>query len=495
MKLKRLISAAGAALLAISAIPVNTAFADQPQSVNDILTDGAFEYVNVEGGYKITKCTATIITEIPALRNGVPIVEIGENAFAGFNGITDLTIPDSVKTIGAKAFYGCTSAKTITLPRNIKSIGDGAFVGCTGVESITLPDSLTEVGDNAFRKCDHVKEVKFGDNISKVGDYAFYECTSLEKLELPASLSEIGELAFGELLSLNEITVGKSENFAVDEGILTSKDKKEIYCAVSTLSGSLTIPEGTAVIKSGAFSAAAAVEEVFLPKSLSTIENGAFSCQFTGELGYCSLLKKVKFSNGLQTIGDNAFAYTSIESLDLPATLTSIGNSAFKGCYALGKVIIPDGVESIGDKAFLACDKLNSVSVPKSVRSIGEEAFGYTVDYTGETNEDGTKAVDIVKKSGFKMSVSSGSEAKKYAKDNDISYTVKDRNLLKMAFIVLCIALLAAAVVFGLVLMSRNRKTATLAQKKVKKIEKEKAEEAAYKTIIDDSKDINNSEK
>ena len=249
------------------------------------------------------------------------------------------------------------------------------------------------------------------------------------------------------------------------------------------------------MIKSGAFSAAAAVEEVFLPKSLSTIENGAFSCQFTGELGYCSLLKKVKFSNGLQTIGDNAFAYTSIESLDLPATLTSIGNSAFKGCYALGKVIIPDGVESIGDKAFLACDKLNSVSVPKSVRSIGEEAFGYTVDYTGETNEDGTKAVDIVKKSGFKMSVSSGSEAKKYAKDNDISYTVKDRNLLKMAFIVLCIALLAAAVVFGLVLMSRNRKTATLAQKKIKKIEKEKAEEAAYKTIIDDSKDINNSEK
>ena len=44
-------------------------------------------------------------------------------------------------------------------------------------------------------------------------------------------------------------------------------------------------------------------------------------------------------------------------------------------------------------------------------------------------------------------------------------------------------------------LMSRNRKTATLAQKKVKKIKKEKTEEAAYKTIIDDSKDINNSEK
>lgn len=495
MKLKRLFAAAGAAVICFAAFPAGAVFAEQPKSAEDILSDGAFEYVVVDGGYKISKCTASIITEIPAVRNGVPVIAIGENAFAGFTGASDLVIPDSIKTIETKAFYGCTTVKSLTLSKNLKSIGDGAFLGCSGIESVTLPDSLTEVGDNAFRRCDHIKDVKFGNNITKVGDYAFYECTCLEKLELPPSLSEIGELSFAELLSLNEIKTGSNENFTVSDGMLMSKDKKDIYCAPSTLEGSLYIPEGTVNIKSGAFSAAAGVEEVFLPASLQEIGSGAFSCQFTGEMGYCSLLKKIDFSNGLETIGDNAFAYTSVESISLPATLKNIGAGAFKNCYALSKVIIPDGVETIGERAFLACDKLLSVSVPKSVDDIGDEAFGYTVDYTGETDQNGEQMIDVVKMSGFKMSVSSGSAAKKYAKDNDISYTEKDRNLLKLAFIVLCAALLAAAVIFGIVLMARNRKSATLAQKKVKKIEKEKAEEASYIPIVDGGDEVDKSEK
>ena len=101
------------------------------------------------------------------------------------------------------------------------------------------------------------------------------------------------------------------------------------------------------------------------------------------------------------------------------------------------------------------------------------------------------KLLEETKLSGFKMSVPSGSEAKKYAKSNGISYTVTDFNLLKWAFIVLCFALLAAAVVFGVVLMSRSRKSAPRRVRNAQKREKAKAFENSYKKIIDDDEPEN----
>ena len=100
MKLNKIITAFGAALLALTSLSPLAVSADQLQSAEDVLQDGSFEYESVNGGYKITKCTATMITEIPAIRNGVPIIEIGERAFAGFTGISELVLPDSITTIG-----------------------------------------------------------------------------------------------------------------------------------------------------------------------------------------------------------------------------------------------------------------------------------------------------------------------------------------------------------------------------------------------------------
>lgn len=485
MKINKLIAMLGAAMFMLPSASALTASADSKDGPDDILTDGAFEYVNVDGGYMISKCSASIITKIPAVVNGVAVVAIGENAFTSFTGIDDLVIPDSVKSIGKNAFYGC-AASSITLPKNLRTLGEGAFTDCRNISEIKLPDSLTEIPESAFRRCDGLTKVEFGNALVSVSDYAFYECTRIEKLELPPTLTNIGDQSFGELLSLKEITAEGSSTFTVNDGILTDKDKREIYCAVSTISGELRIPDGTEVIRGGAFSAAAGIEHLFLPSSVTDIRCGAFSCQFTGELGYCSNLKSVDFANGLETIGDSAFAYTSIESLSLPTTLKTIGNSAFNGCYALNKVIIPDGVKSIGERAFFYCDKLKKVAVPKSVKDIGDYAFGFTWERSGDGDDAVLKEAKV---GGFKMSVPSGSAAKKYAKKNGVSYTVTDFNLLKWAFIVLCFAILAAAIVFGCVLMSRSRKTAPRRVRQAQKREKEKAAEAAYKKIIDDDPD------
>lgn len=61
-------------------------------------------------------------------------------------------------------------------------------------------------------------------------------------------------------------------------------------------------------------------------------------------------------------------------------SVTSIGESAFKGSSTLNSVIIPNSVSSIGDKAFLSCYGLHNVDLPNSVTSIGNSAFSYCSD-------------------------------------------------------------------------------------------------------------------
>jgi hypothetical protein len=82
--------------------------------------------------------------------------------------------------------------------------------------------------------------------------------------------------------------------------------------------------------------------------------------------------------NSVQTDGDSipGFAFSpTITSLILPATITSIGNNAFRGCSGLIAMTIPSLVTKIGTFAFASCSGMTSVSIPSSVTFIGQYAF------------------------------------------------------------------------------------------------------------------------
>ena len=70
------------------------------------------------------------------------ITSIGESAFLGCRGMTELTLPNSVTSIGYYAFYGCSGLTELTLPDSVASIGDGAFICCSDLSKIT---SLAEI--------------------------------------------------------------------------------------------------------------------------------------------------------------------------------------------------------------------------------------------------------------------------------------------------------------------------------------------------------------
>jgi hypothetical protein len=68
--------------------------------------------------------------------------------------------------------------------------------------------------------------------------------------------------------------------------------------------------------------------------------------------------------------------------VNIPDSVTTIGNEAFYGCNSLASITIPDSVTSIGERAFYLCDGLTSVTISDSVTSIGNYAFGYCSSLT-----------------------------------------------------------------------------------------------------------------
>ena len=75
-------------------------------------------------------------------------------------------------------------------------------------------------------------------------------------------------------------------------------------------------------------------------------------------------------------IGVSAFeGCISLTSVNIPSSVTEIGEWAFQSCSSLTNINIPSSVTRIGDGAFSGCSSLTSINIPSSVTEIGDKAF------------------------------------------------------------------------------------------------------------------------
>ena len=89
----------------------------------------------------------------------------------------------------------------------------------------------------------------------------------------------------------------------------------------------------------------------------------------------CSTLRSIEIPNSVTSIGNRAFCLSSLQSVTIPNSVTSIAEYAFSECNLLQSINIPSGVTSIGQYAFFYCNLLQSINIPSSVTSIGGWAF------------------------------------------------------------------------------------------------------------------------
>ena len=110
------------------------------------------------------------------------------------------------------------------------------------------------------------------------------------------------------------------------------------------------------------------ISSLSIPAGVTSIGNSAFRG--------CSSLTSVTIPAGVTSIENYAFSRcSSLISVIIPDSVTSIGYYAFENCTSLTSVIIPDSVTSIEGRAFSGCSSLKLVTIPDSVTSIGYYAF------------------------------------------------------------------------------------------------------------------------
>ena len=324
-------------------------------------------FEKTENGYSVTGYEgAPTVVVIPETYEGLPVTSIGEWAFCECFGLTSVVIPDSVTSIGDYAFASCSGLTSVVIPDSVTSIGDYAFASCSGLTSVTIPDSVTSIGNYAFYCCIGLTSVVIPDGVTSIGMGAFTLCYGLTSVTIGEGVTSIGDPAFDGCYKLVEVYNKSSLN-------ITAGSEDNGYVG-------------------------------YYAKNVYTKEGGS---------------RLTDTADGFRFFYDSGQWYLmgyhgSEQEITLPAsfraydgtfiTKYAIYDYAFYGRSGLTSVTIPDSVTSIGDSAFVGCYKLVEVYNKSSLNiTAGSEDNGYVGCYAKNvyTKEGGSWFTDTA--DGFRF--------------------------------------------------------------------------------------------
>ena len=319
--------------------------------------------------------------------------------------LRDLDISDvNITTLPTRVFYNSKNIENLILSKTLSTIDTEAFYN-SALKSVIVPNGVTTIEKCAFQNCSELKDVTFQEDSQLrtiEGGYsygAFYGCTSLTSIEIPASVQTIGEAAFEACVKLATVKFDK-------ESRLETIDSRSFYsCPITTID----IPASVEIIGAAAFSGCTRLASVkfesnsqlkaiaggYNPSdgafygctSLTSIEIPA-SVQTIGKAAFqeCTKLATVKFDkeSRLKTVAPGSFYRCPITTIDIPASVQTIGEAAFQECTKLATVKFEAGSlletlegysGSLYYGAFYGCTSLTSIEIPASVQTIGAATF------------------------------------------------------------------------------------------------------------------------
>lgn len=371
------------------------------------------------GCMSLKKVSVTGVTTTDNTGKTTLSTTIGTSAFKDNKALKEINL-DTIKTVSQEAFRGCgvaddgTDPATLTL-NNVNAIGALAFYGC-GFKAVQIPRQLTSVATGKINGVEYgpfaggkLEIVSFGTLINTIPDNLCMNTTSLQKIELQsvkASLRTIGKNAFKGCTSVEEVTIPKGILTVSNSAFEGCSGLTDVTIAAKTINAkafaecknlkAVKMEEGVTTIQGMAF-ANTQISAVTIPSTLTTagttkegtIEKGPFAGTMIATV-HGQTEDSTEAQEGAtilpetKKIPDNLFlGCTSIIDVQIPETVTEIGQKAFKDASSVENVTFAvntetgkvKGVEKIGISAFDGCSSLQELVLPETVTEVFQGAF------------------------------------------------------------------------------------------------------------------------
>ena len=364
----------------------------------------------------------------------------------GASALTNINVPDNVKSIGVFAFAQCSSLEEAVLSKNLSLIAEGLFDQDIALKSLIIPGAVNTVAQYALRGCSALKDLRFEDSanalwadiarsntgmcgdthlenlyigrdinynttsssgfspfynlsslknvtfsnagvVTKCNNYMFYKCTGVENLTLPESLVKVGNYTFSGMTSLQYCRMFDNVESIGQYGFADDVNLTD-----------LIFSKKIKILSEGLFRNCTSLPLFTVHPAVTSIEDNAFM--------NCSSLASLSFSdsNELLNIGRRSedgkyaamFSDSPIESLYLSRWLVyNIDSESYAPFFkrsALTDLRFGATLGDIGKFLFEGCSSITNVNIP-GVESIGEKAFYACTALTGLTFNSGTKSL------------------------------------------------------------------------------------------------------
>lgn len=346
-----------------------------------------------------------VVSESPAFQSGTLLIEKNRSSrysrdFDGekellntFCKTSDEVIDLSgIGSIDDYAFEGCRSKKIINMDE-LFMIDSMAFSG----SAVFLSDTINEmqndmciIGNTLIRINDNAGNINIPDSVNLINSEIDF--SAIENVEM--SISALSELSYwhggqmqtlslrcpdtmsnndiydklrysGTQLRMKKILTADGNNkLASVDGIIYTKDMKQLIICPEEHGGDVIIPEGVEAISAQAFNYCN-VTSISLPSTLTFIASSAFdNCK----------MQHIDFGAGIKCI-ERLGRCEQLKKIEIPNHVKQIWGGAFENCTFLKHITLHEGLEEIGWDAFRGCIEMKEIEIPATVKKLGSNCL------------------------------------------------------------------------------------------------------------------------